>query len=188
MLVLFIFESGSHMATLDTVSDSGTFTQKPLFFISFEWCTVFWRQYIRQDVYLLQLIPSKCQITWYNNYNRGFPTQNKRNFFCMFKNSVIFWKNFYVLLTVHLSIILATDQLNAQILFFNKFNIPLHVSSTVVLIIRRSKLYYTASGIIRHYRWLSGRPPTECDETRCCIIQFNLLMMSKTVLETCRWL
>ena len=25
---------------------------------------------------------------------------------------------------------------------------PLHVSSTVVLIIRRSKLYYTASGII----------------------------------------
>jgi len=25
---------------------------------------------------------------------------------------------------------------------------PLHVSSTVVLIIRRSKLYYTASGIV----------------------------------------
>ena len=26
---------------------------------------------------------------------------------------------------------------------------PLHVSSTVVLIIRRSKLYYTASGILK---------------------------------------
>jgi hypothetical protein len=33
---------------------------------------------------------------------------------------------------------------------------PLHVSSTVVLIIRRSKLYYTASGIIKLCRWPSG--------------------------------
>jgi len=32
---------------------------------------------------------------------------------------------------------------------------PLHVSSTVVLIIRRSKLYYTASGIITP---VDGRP------------------------------
>ena len=30
------------------------------------------------------------------------------------------------------------------------------------------------------------RPPTECDDTRCCIIEFDLLMMSTTVLETCR--
>jgi len=36
-----------------------------------------------------------------------------------------------------------------KFLFYNKFiKFPLHVSSTVVLIIRRSKLYYTASGII----------------------------------------
>ena len=33
---------------------------------------------------------------------------------------------------------------------------PLHVSSTVVLIIRRSKLYYTASGIVTLCRWPSG--------------------------------
>ena len=33
---------------------------------------------------------------------------------------------------------------------------PLHVSSTVVLIIRRSKLYYTASGIFTLCRWPSG--------------------------------
>jgi len=33
---------------------------------------------------------------------------------------------------------------------------PLHVSSTIVLIIRRSKLYYAASGIITLCRWLSG--------------------------------
>ena len=31
----------------------------------------------------------------------------------------------------------------------------LHVSSTIVLIVRRSKLYYTASGIITH---IGGRP------------------------------
>ena len=33
---------------------------------------------------------------------------------------------------------------------------PLHVSSTVVVIIRTSKLYYTASGIITLRRWPSG--------------------------------
>ena len=48
---------------------------------------------------------------------------------------------------------------------------PLYVSSTVVLIIRRSKLYYTASGIVtpvggRPVHRLradlcSGRPPTD---------------------------
>ena len=32
----------------------------------------------------------------------------------------------------------------------------LHVSSTVVLIIRGSKLYYTASGIVTLCRWPSG--------------------------------
>ena len=62
---------------------------------------------------------------------------------------------------------------------------PLHVSSTIVLIIRRSKLYYTASGIITP---VGGRPvhrlredfpqlvhgtaTYRCDDTRCCIIQF----------------
>jgi len=58
-----------------------------------------------------------------------------------------------------------------------------------MLIIRRSDLYYTASVIVTLCRWPSraqgGRPPTECDDTRCCIIQFYLLMMSTTVLETC---
>ena len=32
---------------------------------------------------------------------------------------------------------------------------PLHVSSTIVLIVRRSKLYYTASGIVTP---VGGRP------------------------------
>ena len=34
---------------------------------------------------------------------------------------------------------------------------PLHVSSTIVLIIRRSKLYYTAYGIVTHCRWPDDR-------------------------------
>ena len=37
---------------------------------------------------------------------------------------------------------------------------PLHVSSTVVLTIRRSKLYYTASGIITPVGG-TGRPLTD---------------------------
>jgi len=54
------------------------------------------------------------------------------------------------------------------------------------------KLYYTASGIVTFCRCpfgsqvCSGRTPTECDDTRCCIMQFDLLMMSTILLETCR--
>jgi len=76
---------------------------------------------------------------------------------------------------------------------------PLHVSSTVVLIIRRSKLYYTASGIItpvggRPVHRLgesclnlhTGRPSTGVTITDAAQYNSDLLMMSTTVLETCR--
>jgi len=57
---------------------------------------------------------------------------------------------------------------------------PLHVSSTFVLIIRRSKLYYTASGIVTPvgghpvHRLKEEQPvhwtaTYRCDDTRCCI-------------------
>ena len=61
---------------------------------------------------------------------------------------------------------------------------PLHVSSTVVLIIRRSKLYYTAPGIITLCRWLSGarlctgQPPTGVMIPDAVKYNFDLLMMS----------
>ena len=50
---------------------------------------------------------------------------------------------------------------------------PLHVSSIIVLIVR-SKLYYTAPGIITP---IGGRPvhvtaTYRCDDTRGCTIQF----------------
>ena len=54
-----------------------------------------------------------------------------------------------------------------------------------VLIVRRPKLYYTASGIIKpiggrpvhrlresSFNLRTGRPPTDCDDTRGCIVQF----------------
>jgi hypothetical protein len=44
---------------------------------------------------------------------------------------------FYVLLTVHLSIILVNDQLDAQLFFLYVYFSSLHVSSNLVLIIRR---------------------------------------------------
>jgi hypothetical protein len=56
------------------------------------------------------------------------------------------------------------------------------------------KLHYTTSGIFTLCRWPSGaqverglltvRPPTQCDDNGCCIMQFDLLMMRTTALET----
>ena len=44
--------------------------------------------------------------------------------------------------------ILVINQLDAQNLFYNKFISCLYMFRAHVLIVRRSKLYYTASGII----------------------------------------
>ena len=68
-----------------------------------------------------------------------------------------------------------------------------------VLIVRRSKLYYTASGIITPVRGrlvhslredslnlCTGRPPTKCDDTTGCIVQFWPPDDEHIVLETCR--
>ena len=80
-----------------------------------------------------------------------------------------------VLLTVHLSIILITDKLNAQILVLSSvYFISLHVSSTIMLIITSSKFYYTSSGIITNTCF----SVMITDAVQC---NFDLLM-----LETCR--
>jgi len=58
-----------------------------------------------------------------------------------------------------------------------------------VLIIRRSKLYYTASGIITLSRWPSGAPDGHLLSVMtpdAVSYNFDLLMMSTIVLETCR--
>ena len=73
--------------------------------------------------------------------------------------------------------ILVINQLDAQTLFYSKFISCLYMFRAHVLIVRRSKLYYTATGIIT---------PTECDDTRGCIIQFWPPDDEHMVLETCR--
>ena len=72
------------------------------------------------------------------------------------KADITQYKSFDVLLTVHLSMyILVINQINAQ----NCFTISLFHASTCfehrVLVVRRSKLYYTASGVIT---LIGGRP------------------------------
>jgi len=81
-----------------------------------------------------------------------------------------------ILLTVHLSIfILEINQLDAHNFCFT---VSSFYASTCfehhVLIIRRSKLHYTASGIITP---IGGCPVHEmatykCDDTRGCVMQF----------------
>ena len=107
---------------------------------------------------------------------------------------------FDVLLTVHLSIfILVLTNLMHKICFA----VSLFHASTCfehhVLIVRRSKLYYTASGIITpvggrpvhrlredSLNLCTGRHTYRCDDTRCCIIQFLPPDDEHIVLETCR--
>ena len=73
---------------------------------------------------------------------------------------VITWNstNFDVLLTVHLSIfILVINRHDAQNFVLQQvYFMPLTCFKQHVLIVRRSKLYYTASGIITLCKWPSG--------------------------------
>jgi hypothetical protein len=76
-----------------------------------------------------------------------------------------------------------------KLLFYNKFIIFLYMFRA---------LFFSSSGgqIVLYSIWYrhtvggcpvrTERPPTECDDTSSCKIQFGLLMMSTTVLETCR--
>ena len=79
---------------------------------------------------------------------------------------------------------------------------PLHVSSNVVLIIRRLNCIDAASGIVTLCKWPSGMQVESCSLSTCILdgkvqtvtipdavlIKFDLLMMSTTLLETCRGL
>ena len=61
----------------------------------------------------------------------------------------------------------------------------------VVLIIRRSNCINTASGIVTLCKWPSGAPDGHLQGVTipdAVLIQFDLVMMSTTLLETCRGL
>jgi len=78
-----------------------------------------------------------------------------------------------------------------KILFYNKFIKRLYMFRALCAYHQEIKMYYTASGIITP---VGGRPvhrlredfsqpvhrttTYRCDDTRCCIYNFNLLMMS----------
>ena len=61
-----------------------------------------------------------------------------------------------------------------EFLFYNKFISCLYMFRAHVLIIRRSKLYYTASGIITHLgsSFVHETATHRCDDTRGCVMQF----------------
>jgi len=79
--------------------------------------------------------------------------------------------SFDLLLTVHLSIFISIfNQINAQnVCFTISFISCLYMFRAHVLIITRSKLHYTASGIIAGVHQTATY---RCDDTRGCVMQF----------------
>jgi hypothetical protein len=93
-----------------------------------------------------------------------------------FSQDLLFWENFDVLLTVHLSIFNLSNEPTwcTKFLFYNKFISYLYMFRAHVRIIRRSKLHYTASGIITLIggRLVHVTATYMCDDTRGCVMQF----------------
>jgi len=70
-----------------------------------------------------------------------------------------------------------------KFLFYYKFIIRLYMFRALCAHHQEVKLYYTASVIVTICRWPSSGPvhgtaTYRCDDTRCCTIQFDLLMIS----------
>ena len=101
---------------------------------------------------------------------------------------------FDVFLTVHHSIDFSNHQLNAQFFYFSTIYMlhyaPQHVSSSTLLILRRTSYITTASGIVTLCKQpYSIRILYGCLQSvtipEAVVIQFVLLMMSSVLLETC---
>jgi len=76
---------------------------------------------------------------------------------------------------VHLSIFISViNQYDAQFFFYNKFISCLYMFRAYVLIIRRSVLHYTASGIITPTggRLVHETAAYRCNDTRAGLMQF----------------
>jgi hypothetical protein len=97
-------------------------------------------------------------------------------------------------LSVRLGIILVNDQHDVQFLFLYVYSNPLHVSSNLMLIIRRINCINTTSGMCHSDRLVcrSGSSFPTCildghlHTPDLVLIQLILLMMSMRLLETCR--
>jgi hypothetical protein len=119
-------------------------------------------QYDRQSTYLIVFVVITARLLREQNtekYSRNFSTY------------------FDVSLTVHFSITLDNDQLNAQI--FNTF-----IAILYMYMFRAISCSSSGGQIVLTQHLVSSL--TESDNTRCCLlIQFDLLKMSKILLETC---
>ena len=92
----------------------------------------------------------------YNNIVVLYQSHNIYNFLFTVYGAIISYSKFYVLLTVHLSISLDNDQLDAHLLYFTIR--PLQSSTCFehyVLIVRRLNCIDAASGIVLS---VTGRP------------------------------
>ena len=89
--------------------------------------------------------------------------------------TVLFY--FDVLLTVHLNIILVINQLDAQILFYNKFIRCLYM-------FRALCAHHQVVKTVLYSLWYHRT--CRCEDTRGCVIQFSPTDDEHIVLETCR--
>ena len=102
---------------------------------------------------------------------------------------------FVVTQELNVCLTLANDQLDAQILLKYIYYNPLHVhvSSKILLILRRSNCTNTTFGIFTLSKWPSGAQHSCTPDGHLLtvtipdvvLIQFDLLRMSKILLETC---
>jgi hypothetical protein len=72
------------------------------------------------------------------------------------QNAVYRQPDFDVPLTVYLSTTLVNNQIDAQNSFKYLYYNPLHVSSNILLFLKRSNCINTASGIVTLSKWPSG--------------------------------
>jgi len=80
---------------------------------------------------------------------------------------------------VHHGIILVINQLDKKILFFNKFILFFYMIRAPCAHHLEAKILLYSIWYHHTFRWPSdaqsalnlctGRPPTECDDTRCCV-------------------
>jgi len=155
MLNLFI---PSPLCTLLPVPDTGTL---PLtLVVSFEPSTSnSWAGQCRAAATRVHILGySRFEIWKYgecNKYVRLFRSEQEFGVSIDICEQIVY---FDVLLTVYLSIMLVINHLDVQFLFIISLLYASAYFEDYVLISRRSKLYYTASGIITLCRWPSGTP------------------------------
>jgi len=93
------------------------------------------------------------------------------------------------LFEIFIKVFLVINQLMNKLFFYNKFIIVLYMFRALLCSSSRGQnciIQHLLSHPVGGRPVRTGQPPTECDDTSYCIVRFDLLMMSTTVLETYR--